>query len=176
MRDTRRMDLREQLRAASGRAGSSLASLPREPARPWAVLACLDARMHVEDLLGFAPGDAHVLRNAGAVVTDDVLRSLAISSHLLGTREFAVIAHTKCGLLGLEEEAARRTIDARSDRRGRAPRLYAFADLERHVREQVLRVASCPFLPSGARVSGWIFDMPTGELREIAAGEVAATA
>ncbi|HEY6958435.1 MAG TPA: carbonic anhydrase [Candidatus Limnocylindria bacterium] len=170
------MGLREQLLAASGRAGSSLASLPREPARPWAVLACLDARMHVEDLLGFALGDAHVLRNAGAVVTDDVLRSLAISSHLLGTREFAVIAHTTCGLLGLDEEAARRTIDTHAARPQRAPRLHAFSDLEGHVREQVVRITTCPFLPTGAQVSGWIFDMPTGELREIATGEVAATA
>ena len=174
MRDTAAMTLREHLHAASGRAGTSLARLPREPARPWAVLACLDARLHIEELLDFAAGDAHVLRNAGAVVTEDVLRSLVISSQLLGTREFAVIAHTGCGLLGLDEDAARRTIGERARAQGRTPRLHAFGDLEQHVREQVMRIADFPFLPGGASISGWIFDVPTASLREVLTSEVRA--
>ena len=148
--------------------------LPREPARKWAVLACLDARMHIEELLALAPGDAHVLRNAGAVVTDDVGRSLVISSQLLGTREFAIVAHTNCGLLGLDEDAARRAIAERAGTDVGGLRLHSFADLERHVREQVVRVAACPFLPARAPVSGWIFDIPTGALREVDAREVGA--
>lgn len=169
------MSLREHLRAASGRAGESLARLTREPARPWAVLACLDARLHIEELLGFAPGDAHVLRNAGAVVTEDVLRSLVISSQLLGTREFAVVAHTGCGLLALDEAAAQRVISERSGADARGLRLGAFGDLERHAREQVQRISACPFLPRGAPVSGWVFDVPTGSLREVARSEVGTT-
>lgn len=169
------MDLVGHLRASSGRVGRSLAVLPREPARKWAVLTCIDSRIHVERLLAFTPGDAHVLRNAGAVVTDDVIRTLVISSQLLGTTEFAVIAHTGCGLLGLDEDAARRTIRERTNADGAAPPLLAFSDLELHVRDQVTRVAACPFLPRGAAVSGWIFDVPTGTLREVTIGTAGAS-
>ena len=168
------MSLRDHLRSASGRAGSSLAQLPREPARPWAVLACLDARMQMERLLGFAPGDAHVLRNAGAVVTDDVIRSLVVSSQLLGTREFALVAHTGCGLLGIDEAAARPTIRDRTGADTAELRLRSFTDLEAHVRAAVRRITECPWLPRHASVSGWIFDVPTGELREVVSGEVGA--
>lgn len=168
------MTLADHLHASSGRVADALARLPREPARQWAVLACLDARMHIEEILAFTAGDAHVLRNAGAVVTDDVIRSLVISSQLLGTREFAIVAHTNCGLLGLDEDAARRAISGRSRADTRRLRLHSFSDLEQHVREQVLRIAECPFLPAGAPVSGWIFDIPTGELREVDAREVGA--
>lgn len=128
----------------------------------------MDARLDLEEICALREGDAHMLRNAGGLVTDDVLRSLVISSRLLGTQEFAVIQHTACGLLGLDEDEARRAISrvARADTSGL--RLLAFSDLEGSVREQVRRLCASPLLPPDRPVSGWVYDVAAGRLREIA--------
>ena len=168
------MTLVDHLRACSGRVGTSLARVPREPARRWAILSCLDARLQLETICDLRPGDAHILRNAGAVVTDDVIRSLVISAHLLGSDEFAVIAHTNCGMLGLDEGAARRLIASRSSADATGLRLLGFSESDAHVREQVTRIASSGLLPGDRPVSGWIFDVADGSLREIVVARTAA--
>lgn len=175
MRQTFRVALVDHLRAHSGRVGTRLAALPREPAERWAILACIDARLHVESICALKEGDAHVLRNAGAVVTDDVIRTLVISSSLLGAREFAVIAHTGCGLLGLDEREARATVARRTGGDPAALRFLSFTDLDDHVRRQVRAITGSALLPRGAPVSGWVFDIATGTLREVVISHVGET-
>ena len=138
---------------------------PARPARGVAVVACMDARLDVYRLLGLATGDAHVIRNAGGVVTDDVLRSLAISQHVLGTREVLLVHHTRCGLEGADEAAFMATVERATGRRPEWS-MRAFADVEDDVRESVRRVRECPYLVS-AEVRGTIYDVATGRLREI---------
>ena len=137
--------------------------LPLPPAKHVAVLACMDARLDVHDLLGLDEGDAHVIRNAGGVVTDDVIRSLAISQRLLGTREIVLIHHTDCGMLtftfsaGIQEET------------GRTPAWAAqsFSDLDEDVRRSVGRITASPFVPHTDEVRGFVFDVATGSLTEV---------
>jgi carbonic anhydrase len=130
-----------------------------------AVVTCMDARIDVEDVLGLRIGDAHVIRNAGAVVTDDVVRSLIISQQFLGTDLIALVAHTRCGLLGADEQALRDRLGSAS---GQSLDLSfgAFADLESHVRDQVALLRSHPWL-NPVPVRGLIYDVATGRLQEV---------
>lgn len=137
-----------------------------KPGRHIAIVACMDARLRLFALLGLDEGDAHVIRNAGGVVTDDTIRSLAVSQHLLETVDVMVIQHTDCGLL--------RSTDAGFDElmrehAGRRPSwgLRAITDLEASVRESVNSIAESPFLVHRGEVRGFIFDVSTGELREV---------
>jgi len=136
------------------------------PRRALAVVACMDARLDVFAALGLAEGDAHVLRTAGGIVTDDVIRSLAISQRLLGTRAVMLIHHTECGLEKLDEKAFRAELarDAGSE----PPfAIGAFADVDESVRRSIERVSGSPFLLHRDRVRGFVYDVRSGELREV---------
>jgi carbonic anhydrase len=140
--------------------------LPMQPAKRLAVVACMDARLHVSKILGLEEGDAHVIRNAGGVVTDDVIRSLAISQRLLGTREIVIIGHTGCGMVGIDDESFRRGIERET---GLRPpwAAEAFANIEQEIRQGIARVKASPFLPARDRVRGFVYDVASGRLREV---------
>jgi carbonic anhydrase len=141
--------------------------LPLPPAKHIAVLACMDARLDVYRILGLAEGEAHVIRNAGGVVTDDEIRSLAISQRLLGTTEIVLIHHTDCGMLTFTDEDFRSTVE---DDCGVRPPWHseAFPDLELDVRTSVQRILDSPFIPHKDSVRGFVFDVATGRLSEVA--------
>lgn len=132
--------------------------------------------MHLERICALAEGDAHMLRNAGAVVTDDVIRSLVISSYVLGTNEFAIIGHTGCGLLTLDDAALRDQVAKRAGAEAAsALHIATFHDLDTHVREQVGMLTGSRYFAPGLLVSGWIFDLASASLKEVVAartGEV----
>ena len=138
---------------------------PARPARGVAVVACMDARMDVYRLLGLQSGEAHVIRNAGGVVTDDVLRSLAISQHVLGTREVLLVHHTRCGLEGADEEAFATAVEQATGRRPEWS-MRAFASVDDDVRESLRLVRECPYLLSHD-VRGTVYDVDSGRLREV---------
>ena len=141
-------------------------TLPAQPAKGLAVVACMDARLEPNRILGLEPGDAHVIRNAGGVVTDDEIRSLSISQHLLGTREIVLIQHTDCGMQKFtDEEFAERLERETGERPGWSPE--AFSDLDQSVRESIERIRSSPFVPSTDSVRGFVYDVETGRLREV---------
>src|SRR4051812_7862268 len=136
------------------------------PARKVAVLACMDARLNPYGLLGLSEGDAHVIRNAGGVVTDDEIRSLAISQRLLGTEEIILIHHTDCGMLTFTDEQFSEQLEADT---GAKPDWSAncFDDLEGDVRESIARIRSSPFVPNKDSIRGFVYDVKTGRLDEI---------
>jgi carbonic anhydrase len=134
----------------------------REPAKRLAVLTCMDARIDPARILGLEKGDAHVLRNAGGVVTEDAIRSLAISQHLLGTDEIVLMHHTDCGMEGLSDD----TLAERAGERPPWP-VHGFDDLEQSVRDSVRLIEESPFVPNTSKVRGFVYDVRTGELREI---------
>jgi carbonic anhydrase len=140
--------------------------LPLPPGRKIAVLACMDARLNVYGLLGLQEGDAHVIRNAGGVVTDDEIRSLAISQRLLGTEEIVLIHHTDCGMLTFTDDEFKRSVQ---DETGIKPEwaAEAFPDLEEDVRQSVARIKASPFIPRKDSVRGFIYEVETGALREV---------
>ncbi len=138
------------------------------PARRWAILACMDARLTVEDAAGLLTGDAHIIRNAGGLVTEDAIRSFVISTHLLGTNEFAIIEHTGCGMLTFEEEPVRKLIAEKTGADTRSLKLLPFQDLERNLSAQVATLAGSPYLPPGIPVTGFVYEVETGRLREAA--------
>lgn len=140
--------------------------LPMPPSRGVAIVACMDARLDVYRLLGLELGQAHVIRNAGGVVTDDVIRSLVISQRLLGTEEIVLIHHTDCGMLTFTDDQFKRSIQ---DETGIKPgwAAEAFADLDEDVRQSAARVKASPFLPHTGAVRGFVFDVATGRLREV---------
>jgi carbonic anhydrase len=140
--------------------------LPLPPARGVAVIACMDARLNVYAILGLAEGEAHVIRNAGGVVTDDEIRSLAISQRLLGTREIILIHHTDCGMLTFTDDDFKAAIHADT---GIKPSwaAEAFSDLEADVRQSVARIKASPFVPHTGQVRGFVFDVATGTLNEV---------
>ena len=140
-------------------------ALPLPPGRRLAVLACMDARLTVEDVLGLRTGDAHIIRNAGGIATDDVVRSLIVSQQLLGTDEIVVIGHTGCGLLRVDEDALRDRLAATTGRRFDIS-LESFDDLEASIRASVERLRTHPWLRPGP-VHGLVFDVATGRLHEI---------
>jgi carbonic anhydrase len=142
--------------------------LGASPSRRLAIVTCMDCRIDLPAALGLAPGEAHVLRNAGGVVTDDVIRSLAISQRRLGTREVMLVHHTECGMEGLDEDE----LGAELREAAGSPPPFAigsFADLEADVRESVQRVRRSPFLPHRDAVRGFVYDVATHRLREVEA-------
>jgi carbonic anhydrase len=140
--------------------------LPLPPASHVAVVACMDARLNVYGILGLKEGEAHVIRNAGGVVTDDEIRSLAISQRLLGTTEIILIHHTDCGMLTFTDDAFKRAIQ---DETGIKPEwaAEAFTDLDEDVRQSVARIKASPFIPRKDAVRGFVFDVATGKLNEV---------
>ncbi len=136
------------------------------PARKLAVLACMDARLTVEDVLGLRSGDAHIIRNAGGLATDDAIRSLVISQNLLGTEEVIVIEHTGCGMLTFEDGTVRRGLAATTGADIDLP-LLPFPDLEANLRLQVERIRSHPWLKPDVPVHGLVYEVETGRLREV---------
>jgi carbonic anhydrase len=141
--------------------------LPMPPAKGVAVVACMDARLNLYALLGLEEGQAHVIRNAGGAVTDDGIRSLAISQRLLGTREIILIHHTDCGMLTFTDDDFRAAIQADTGIRP-AWSAEAFDDLDADVRQSIARIKASPFVPHKDSVRGFVFDVATGKLNEVA--------
>src|SRR6266571_413027 len=146
--------------------GFDKGDLPIPPAKKVAVVACMDARVNPYPILGLELGDAHVIRNAGGVITDDEIRSLAISQRLLGTEEIILIHHTDCGMLTFTDDAFRRSIQ---DDVGIKPPWSAesFTNIEEDVRQSVARIKASPFIPHTDAVRGFVFDVATGKLNEV---------
>ncbi len=144
----------------------SKGSLPMPPAKQIAAVVCMDARLETGALLGLTEGDAHVIRNAGGVVTDDVIRSLTISQRLLGTREIMLIHHTDCGMLTFTDADLKQQIH---DDIGMKPpfAMEAFSDLDADVRQSLMRVKASPYIPHKDNVRGFVFDVKSGALREV---------
>ena len=140
--------------------------LPAPPRRGIAIVSCMDARIRVHTMLGLSEGDAHVIRNAGGVVTDDTIRSLAISQRKLGTRAVMVIQHTKCGMNGLDESDFREELRRDTGGDPEWP-IGAFADLEDSVRESVKRLRASPYLVHRHAVRGFVYDVESGRVREV---------
>ena len=140
--------------------------LPLPPARHIAIVACMDARLNVYGLLGLAEGDAHVIRNAGGIVTEDELRSLAISQRLLGTKEIILIHHTDCGMLTFQDDEFRQSIAADT---GVKPTwaAEAFSDLDEDVKQNIARIKAETSIPFKDAIRGFIYDVYTGKLREV---------
>jgi carbonic anhydrase len=140
--------------------------LPLPPASGVAVVACMDARLNPYGVLGLTEGDAHVIRNAGGAVTADVIRSLAISQRLLGTREIVLIHHTDCGMLTFADDEFRTQVQADTGIRPEWA-AEAFSDLDTDVRQSIARVQASPFVPEKGSVRGFVYDVATGALREV---------
>jgi carbonic anhydrase len=158
----------ELLRNAEAYAASfDKGNLPLAPARKLAVLACMDARLNPYALLGLREGDAHIIRNAGGVVTDDEIRSLSVSQRLLGTEEIILIHHTDCGMLTFTDDAFKRAVQ---DEVGIKPAwaAEAFDDLDEDVRQSIARIKASPFIPHRNSVRGFVYEVETGRLREVA--------
>ena len=162
------MDVADELLANNRLYADTLADqhLDVQPARALAIVTCMDSRLNVFDALGLEEGDAHVLRNAGGVITDDMIRSLAISQRLLGTREVVLIHHTDCGMQRLSDDGFRAELQADT---GVAPEfaIESFTDLDAAVRQSILRVQGSVFLPHRDRVRGFVYDVDTHRLREV---------
>ena len=157
----------ELLRNAEAYAASfDKGDLPLPPARKIAVLACMDARLNLYSLLGLQDGDAHIIRNAGGVVTDDEIRSLSISQRLQGTEEIILIHHTDCGMLTFTDDAFKRSLQ---DEVGIKPEwaAEAFDDLDEDVRQSIARIQASPFIPRKDSVRGFVYEVETGRLREV---------
>jgi carbonic anhydrase len=140
--------------------------LPLPPGKKVAVVACMDARLNPYGVLGLEEGDAHVIRNAGGVVTDDEIRSLAISQRLLGTEEIILIHHTDCGMLTFHDDDFKAQVHAET---GIKPEwaAEAFDDLDEDVRQSIARIKASPFIPSKDSIRGFVYDVETGRLREV---------
>ncbi len=143
------------------------ADLPLPPGKKVAVVACMDARLNVYGALGLQEGDAHVIRNAGGVVTDDEIRSLAISQRLLGTEEIILIHHTDCGMLTFTDDAFKESV---REETGIKPEwaAEAFSDLDEDVRQSIARIKASPFVPKKDAIRGFVYEVETGKLREVA--------
>jgi len=140
--------------------------LPVRPASRLAVVACMDSRLDLFALLGLGEGEAHIIRNAGGVVTDDTIRSLTISQRLLGTEEILLVHHTDCGMLTITEDAFRQEI--LEDTGIRPPwAAEAFTDLDTDVRQSIARIKASPFIPRTDQVRGFVYEVETGKLREV---------
>ena len=137
------------------------------PAQHLAVLTCMDARIHPEQAMGMDIGDAHMIRNAGGRASDDAIRSLVISTTLLGTEEFAVIHHTDCGMLTFTDDEFRNSIQQETGIKPEWP-AEAFSDLETDVRQSIARIKASPFIPRKDSIRGFIYEVETGRLREVA--------
>jgi len=149
----------------------TLGDLAVRPRRHVAVLACMDSRILFEHCLGLHPGDAHMIRNAGGIATEDVLRSLIVSHHLLDTQEFNIINHTDCGLLNVREDELKAHLFEKTGLSSDTPsHFHAFDDLEANVRLQIQRVRSHPWIPKHIPVRGFVYDVKTGKLKEVQEG------
>jgi carbonic anhydrase len=140
--------------------------LPLPPGKGVAVVACMDARLNPYGILGLSEGDAHVIRNAGGVITDDEIRSLAISQHLLGTTEIILIHHTDCGMLTFTDDEFKQKLEQASGERPDWD-ANAFPDLDGDVRESIRRIKDSPFIPNKDSVRGFVYEVETGKLREV---------
>jgi carbonic anhydrase len=147
-------------------AGFDKGELPLPPAKKLVVVACMDARLNVYGMLGLQEGDAHVIRNAGGVVTDDEIRSLAISQRLLGTEEIILIHHTDCGMLTFTDDQFKASIEEDT---GIKPEwaAEAFPDLEADVRQSIARIKASPFIPRKDSIRGFVYEVESGRLREV---------
>ena len=146
----------------------TLGELSVRPRRRVAILACMDSRILFEHCLGLHPGDAHMIRNAGGIATEDALRSLIVSHHLLDTQEFIIINHTDCGLLKVQECELRARLASKMGTVAAEPaHFYAFDDLEQNVRQQIARVKEHPWIPKEIPVRGFVYDVKTGRLTEV---------
>jgi carbonic anhydrase len=156
----------EYLRNNADYAGQFTGPLPLPPAKGTAVIACMDARLNVYGILGLNEGESHVIRNAGGVVTDDAIRSLAISQRLLGTTEIILIHHADCGMLTFTDDGFKQSIQ---DETGIKPPWAAesFTSLEEDVRQSIARIKASPFVPHRDAVRGFVFDVATGKLNEV---------
>ena len=161
--------IEEAVKANSNYAnGFQSGDLPMPPARKIAILACMDARLTVEPMLGLKTVDAHIIRNAGGIATEDAVRSLIISHHLLGTQEIMIINHTDCGMLTFKDPDLKVKLRQQSGAAAVGPaHFYAFSDLEDNVREQIQRLQSHPWIPKHIPVRGFIYDVRSGRLREV---------
>ncbi|HEV7362964.1 MAG TPA: carbonic anhydrase [Solirubrobacteraceae bacterium] len=162
------MSVTDELLANNERyaAGFDKGDLPLPPGKKLAVLACMDARLHPYAILGLQEGDAHVMRNAGGVVTDDEIRSLAISQRLLGTEEIILIHHTDCGMLTFHDDDFKAQVQADT---GIKPEwaAEAFSDLDEDVRQSIARIKASPFIPHKDSIRGFVYEVETGRLREV---------
>jgi carbonic anhydrase len=140
--------------------------LPLPPARKIAIVACMDARLNPYPILGLELGDAHVIRNAGGVITDDEIRSLAISQHLLGTEEIMLIHHTDCGMLTFNDQEFAGKLEEETGQRPDWD-AHSFPDLDQDVRDSIQRIKDSPFIPRTNSVRGFVYAVETGELREV---------
>lgn len=150
-------------------------ALPAPPAKPVAVLTCMDARIDPHRMLGLEEGDAHVIRNAGGVANDDAIRSLVVSQRKLGTREVVVVLHTDCGMRTFLEDAFVEELEAETGVRPPWETTAFHAEIDADVRRAVARVRSSPFLPHRDAVRGFVYEVETGRLREVDAGTPART-
>jgi len=146
--------------------GFDKGDLPLPPAKHVAVVACMDARLHVSKILGLDEGDAHIIRNAGGVVTDDEIRSLAISQRLLGTTEIILIHHTDCGMLTFKDDDFRSQLEEETGVRPEWA-AEAFSDLDADVRQNIERIRLSPFIKSKDSIRGFVYDVKTGSLLEV---------
>ena len=163
------MSATDELLAANGSYAENFTKggKPMPPAKKVAIVACMDARIETGRLLGLEEGDAHVIRNAGGVVTDDVIRSLAISQRLLGTTEIVLVHHTDCGMLTFKDDGLKAQIE--EDTGLRPPfALEAFSNPEDDVRQSVRRIQASPFVPHKENIRGFVYDVETGRLNEVA--------
>jgi carbonic anhydrase len=144
-----------------------LGHLETPPARKLVILTCMDSRMDLEQLLGLRVGDAHMIRNAGGLASDDAIRSLILSTNLLGTRSIAVIQHTECGLMSITDEEFRWRLSNATGKDASHLRFHAFRDLDQNVREQIGLIRDNPFLPRQIAVRGFVYDVKRGSLREV---------
>ena len=161
------MTVTDELLANNERYAESFpGQLPLPPSKQLAVVACMDARLNVYDILGLHDGEAHVIRNAGGVVTDDEIRSLTISQRLLGTQEIILIHHTDCGMLTFTDDDFKASILKDT---GIKPEwaAEAFPELDEDVRQSIGRIKASPFIPHKESIRGFVFDVATGNLREV---------
>jgi len=156
----------EYLRNNAAYAAGFSGPLPLPPSRHVAVVACMDARLNVYAILGLKDGEAHVIRNAGGVITSDEIRSLAISQRLLGTTEIILIHHTACGMLNVTDDSFKQSIE---DDTGLRPpwAVEAFTDVEEDVRQSRARILASPYIPHKEDIRGFVFDVATGKLGEV---------
>ena len=146
--------------------GFDKGGVPLPPGKHTAIVACMDARIETGRLLGLTEGDAHVIRNAGGVVTEDVLRSLVISQRLLGTTEIILIHHTDCGMVTFRDDEVKDRIESDTGLRPSFA-LEAFPDAEEDVRQSIRRIQACPFIPVKDRIRGFVYDVKSGRLNEV---------
>ena len=160
------MAVADEVKAANERYAQEFAkgNLPMPPGRRFAVVTCMDARLDPARFLGLEEGDAHVIRNAGGIVTDDALRSLVISHHLLGTQEALVIGHTDCGMLTFTDDELRERLGPDAA----AVEFHAFPDLEGRVRQSVAAIRDSPLLPESFGARGYVYDVRSGRLEDVA--------